>query len=903
MAKIPTYNSKLSAQPTFTKPVAPRGLAENINLVANYANNIADKNAEIKGYEQGFKQQSESVGNNFVTSNAPKTSFAGSAFNKGAQAAYMSNFKTKAENELNDFAVQHQYEPEKYKKKFEAYKLKNLSNVPSTLLPLTTQWLDSIGNRLNRGVINNKLTYDKQTAVVDITNRFELLLPQLSDSIKTNGFDTNTSINTYAELLSSITALEDDNVNPVTINNLKLKLKDEVINSSVIDAFNKSDDKQSFIAQVQKGEIKEILEDVNETYKVKGFEFNTSLSAVDSSNLSSKLNTILKYDMTEKKVERQSFVNDFNTWYSTSISGLDAGETPNLETAKNLYFDDVKINEMQNKMDIITSIAPSINESRFGTVSESQNLLTEAKAEYSIILQAPAGTERNKDIEIAEAKVDAITKNVKFKQDAIAEGNPYKILSLQGITYNFDNEQEITKAHELVKSNVGISADRLLIMPKSNLETYKGELETADTQASALAIVAKQKAQFGKYTEKFLLDAELDDGYRVVFDMVEKEPATAGTIWQSLKDKEQNKNALKDSRTTFADDEKAFATSFKENFGSSFRGNEDLYNDIYEGAYAYYLKNLATIGDNEKAINNTIGKFGNEGGIYQYVDINEQSVFVPQNLDAVAIKNNVEDMLENPHRYSITSSANFTLQDVVENKDEYTVVVEGGSAKIIQNSNILFAAEIYQKLPSGSKQFVYSDVMVNTDDAYNTETSIIDFDETWSYDKKQNLNKNINSQIKDTKIVEVPTSTFEVGTATVNTSTFEKITQLKEIVYKETADADGMNYVDVFSGDIGVTGRDMQNLNAISLYMKDGELKPYILDYLSEFDYLSKLKNLEVQKEVLEKWKVKEQRIRTTSNVESVLMTPLQSLTDIVRSISVEQDNKTYESGEAPLVP
>ena len=53
----------------------------------------------------------------------------------------------------------------------------------------------------------------------------------------------------------------------------------------------------------------------------------------------------------------------------------------------------------------------------------------------------------------------------------------------------------------------------------------------------------------------------------------------------------------------------------------------------------------------------------------------------------------------------------------------------------------------------------------------------------------------------------------------------------------------------------------------------------------------------------LAKWKVKEERIRTTSNVESVLMTPLQSLTDIVRSISVEQNNTTYESGEAPLVP
>ena len=102
-------------------------------------------------------------------------------------------------------------------------------------------------------------------------------------------------------------------------------------------------------------------------------------------------------------------------------------------------------------------------------------------------------------------------------------------------------------------------------------------------------------------------------------------------------------------------------------------------------------------------------------------------------------------MLNNPHRYNITSGANFTVQDIVENKDEYTVVVEGGTAKLIQNSNILFAAEIYQKLPSGSNQFVYSDVMVNTDDGFETETSMIDFDETWSYDKPKNLNGEVNS--------------------------------------------------------------------------------------------------------------------------------------------------------------
>ena len=44
------------------------------------------------------------------------------------------------------------------------------------------------------------------------------------------------------------------------------------------------------------------------------------------------------------------------------------------------------------------------------------------------------------------------------------------------------------------------------------------------------------------------------------------------------------------------------------------------------------------------------------------------------------------------HRYNITSGANL-LQDIAENKDEYTVVIEGGTAKLVQNSNILFAAK------------------------------------------------------------------------------------------------------------------------------------------------------------------------------------------------------------------
>ena len=59
-AKIPTYSSKFTPRATFTKPVPVKGVVENINKIANYANTIADTQTEISAYEKGFKQQQKS---------------------------------------------------------------------------------------------------------------------------------------------------------------------------------------------------------------------------------------------------------------------------------------------------------------------------------------------------------------------------------------------------------------------------------------------------------------------------------------------------------------------------------------------------------------------------------------------------------------------------------------------------------------------------------------------------------------------------------------------------------------------------------------------------------------------------------------------------------------------------
>ena len=893
MVKIPTFNAKFTPKPSFTKPVPVRGVAENIEKVANYANSIADTQSEIKAYEKGFKTQQLNA-NNFVATDTTM-SLTNEAYRKGAQAAFVGNFKTNAENELNEYAIEHQYEPEKYKKKFDAYKAKALQDVPSLLLPDLTSWLDGIGSRVNRTVTNNKLSYDLKQQFADIQGRYDTLLPQLTTSIKNDGYDTNSSIKFFAEIISSIKGLEENKADPNIIVKLKRNLRDEIVSSAIINEFNESEDKQKFIDNVRDGKISKLLNDVNDTYKVEGFETGVALTNADSAKYASVLKTSLQVEINNTKVERQTFQNKFDNWYDTSLLGIDAGETPDLTEAENLFFNDEKIASFKKQIETIETIAPSINTARYGTLSQSQTELKEVQSELATVLNAKASNQRNEDLQIAQAKVDAVSKIVQFKLDAIQEGNPFKILSQQGIEYSFDDELEITKTHELIKTNVGVDASRMKMMPDANLEAFKSEFENADSQANALAVVSKHKTQFGKYTNQFLTDSEMTEGFRVVYDMVELRPSDAGVIWQSLTNKAENEKALENSRQDFKSDKDTFATRFKENFGDAFLGNEKLFNDIYAGAEAYYIKTLSTVGDNEKAINNTIKLFSNTGGVYQYVDINDQTVFIPNGLNGAQIKTNVEDMLDNPHRYNITSSANFTLQDIVENKDEYTVVVEGGTAKIIQNSNILFAAEVFQKLPSGSKNFLYSDVIVSMQDGADTETSMIDFDETWSFDKPSNFNNKANSQLPQTKSIEIPSSTLGVDTRTVDTSSFEKVTSLKEYFYKEVGTEDGMPYADVFAGDLAITTQDQQNLNAISFYIKDGKVEQYMLDYLSTFDYLGKLSNKEVQQQVINEWKNNTLRVRTTSNVESSLMTPLQSLTDIVRSIDIDTPQQMTE--------
>ena len=71
-----------------------------------------------------------------------------------------------------------------------------------------------------------------------------------------------------------------------------------------------------------------------------------------------------------------------------------------------------------------------------------------ATNQLTILQDEPPSPQRNRPNNL-NCKTEGLKKQVDFKQDAINEGDPFKILTSMGFTYSFDNENDIAKAHGL----------------------------------------------------------------------------------------------------------------------------------------------------------------------------------------------------------------------------------------------------------------------------------------------------------------------------------------------------------------------------------------------------------------------------------------------------------------------
>ena len=284
--------------------------------------------------------------------------------------------------------------------------------------------------------------------------------------------------------------------------------------------------------------------------------------------------------------------------------------------------------------------------------------------------------------------------------------------------------------------------------------------------------------------------------------------------------------------------------------------------------------------------------------MFNEVEIMGSTYLLPKSIDQGVVKATYEDIFENPQRYGIFTDSTFTIDDFKKNSQNYRPVVKGNTVYIQQTEGGQTTARIYQKLPSGENDFILANVGFKSIDR-GSETYNKDVESTWQYDKSSNFDKDLDAVLaprfkktsnRNRKIKYDPT-----------TDSSEAAEELRKLFYIQEVDSKGkITYKDVFAGELTTNPNQQQTLNAISYYIKDGTMSPWILDYLADnFETMSGLENDKFKQQVIDTWTTEniQSHIKTTSGDTPITMTPLASLLDLVSTMTVEQEPVVTEMG------
>jgi hypothetical protein len=352
----------------------------------------------------------------------------------------------------------------------------------------------------------------------------------------------------------------------------------------------------------------------------------------------------------------------------------------------------------------------------------------------------------------------------------------------------------------------------------------------------------------------------------------------------------KNSGVLEDSLKArfgddYTDDLKSFEETFQSDMGTQLIFDANVNNGLYQGMKAYWLQNYqASGGDETRATQATVKFFTDK--LFNTIEISGEDYLIPKHFDANKIKNTYEDIFENPQRYGIFTDSTFTIDDFSDNADSYRPVIKGNTVYIQQADGGQVTARIYQKLPSGKNDYVLSTVGFKSTNQ-GAETYAKDVESTWEYDKSSNFNTDLDSLLAprfksikgkvNRKIKYDPTSDPD-----------EAAEELRKLFYIQEVKADGtIEYLDVFAGELTTNSTEQQTLNAISYYIKDGTMTPWVLDYLADnFDFLSDLENDAIKQQILNEWNTDniQKYIKTTSSDTPITMSPLASLTDLIKA-------------------
>ena len=957
--KIPQFKGGgLTAQSTYRAPTPGQGAVKIVENITNIATKLDTEIASQRAYEKGLTAQQEATakGENYV---GPTSAFSvtAQAFQKGANAAFITSKSAELENELLQLSEKHKLDPEKFTEASERYKENWLSTLPSNLQPQLGLGFDKARNNQLLQVQANQRAdqFDKNLEVIQ--NNTSDIVKKLALSVTNQGY-TDTLQDYFADLEVKYEVLKQDfNLSVADMRKLKNAHRTDIISAFIQADFSKVKDSPESIAAL-KASI------ADGTYTMdgnplgdpeEGYAFAIPGGSVLSLDEISTYGTVVEALETENKKQFVGLRNQItfsNDKVAEQLTNAEIGILIKdgklvadsvvfpLEDMIAAGFDDADIQEAQLKF----SKAKEIGKFRALTVVTPLAQINNIKFDLQTRIDAldASNYQDAQQIDLLEKQLEAVQEEEKAKIEAFKPGNNPTDYFIGKLGYEVDTTTAEGSAmmEKIIAENMGVPPGGMRVSKVQGSREmdaiYNSMLQGYDAYEQQ---VNNLRSRQKNYTSSYMsegIGSKNHDNYSHMFlqeliTIPGSSPADNKALFEAIQKSEEYKK-FRSSEFSEADVTSAINTLIQNDFGDGIDATGGFGKSIIDTTHKLFRRDiangvkLAEATENAKSFieRNTVRITHGIGEGYTLMSRNMAGGQFTDADGTNAGRQNtitklVNDIKENPHRYGITLADGQTYEQWVDLLDDAKLVQVNGQL-VLKMSNDISSTAITQKLPSSETDNFYATFFVTPDKNNAVVAENKEF--TWNY---ENNNPNWYSKFtasndgKSARIINTRLGPKEMefdDTVDQWGDKFAKYVMDNNLLYDsvfaegDTGSFKQSIYEDSFTRNLflnngaTLTSTDQHVANGISLALKNSaNIDDAMLSWLGgNSTYLSALKDDRVRTYVKKYWKENFDSIQnlTTNNDMPIQMSVLQALTDVVRAAPVftqRADTQEFEGG------
>ena len=957
--KIPQFSGgNITAQSTYRAPTPGKGAVKIVENITDLATKLDTQIASQEAYKKGLTAQQEATerGENYV---GPTSAYSvtAQAFQKGANAAFITSKSAELENELTQLSEKYSLDPDKFTTASEQYKDNWMQTLPSNLQPQLGLGFDKARNNLLLQVQANQRNDQFNQNLEIIQNDTSEIVKKLALSVTSQGY-TDTLQDYFADLEVKYEVLKQDfNLSVADMRKLKNAHRTNIINAFVQADFDKvKDDPEGIVA------LKESI--ANGTYTLdgnplgnpeEGYAFpvpggsvltldeigtyTTVLETLDKENKNRFVGLRQELEFSAGKVNEQLANAEIGFKIVDGKLEPDSQVFP-VEAWVAAGFDNDAISKAQREF----IEAKAIGIVRAQTIITPNAQINSIKFDLQSKIDALDASDYKdaRQIALYQKMLAAVEEEEKAKLEAFKPGNNPTDYFIGKLGYEVDTSTAEGSAlmEKIIAENVGVPPGGMRVS-KVQGQIEMDAIYTAMTQGYDQYVqqVGNLRSRQKNYTSSYMAEgigSKNHDNYSHMFlqelvTLPGSNPVDSKILFDAINNSETYKK-FRSTEFSEADVTSAINTLISDNFGDGIEATGGFGKSIIDTTHKIFRKNIengmslseatedtkAFIERNTVRITHGIGEgftlMSRNMANGQFTDADGTNAGRQSTITSIA-----NDIKENPHRYGITLADGQTYEQFIDILDDAKLVQVNGQLVLMMNNDISSTA-ITQKLPSSETSNFYATFFVTPDKNNAVVAENKEF--TWNYKPADNnwYSKFVASN--DGKSLKVYNTRVGKQEILVDDNIdqwgdkFAKYVMDNNLLY-DTTDPQGnfgapqqSIYEDSFTRNLflnngaSLSSTDQFVANGISLALKNNaNIDDAMLSWLgANSTYLSALKDDRVRTYVKKYWQENFESIQnlTTNNDMPIQMSVLQALTDVVRTAPVftqRDDTQEFEGG------